>query len=316
MMSRTASRRVPESDRPALSGREETGLAPPAKTPTVRDASHGLGIDEAEWSAVANNFSTIGLQLVTEAEYLALDSRLIAEADPARIERVPDGSYLPCNLGGGAEAWCHLRADGTSAGFIPHFAAENRFEVRLETRVRRPDEGPLDGAFVAYAVGHDGEDLYPFVFDVPDFRAFDGLRLPAPMPVAVAGFARDIEIYPDEQSFRATGSPMAVRSFIPAGMFEPGGATIDPPTAIAHLTGVVVASEDRTNSISRRLFRWIAVETYGAVLDIVVDHSIVSGAPPAAGAIVQATCWLAGRPIPSEVPRPGATAPSSEHSSG
>ncbi len=250
-----------------------------------------------------SHFAAIGLDLPSRATYIELDARLLREADRRLAEVVEEGSYIPVDLGDGAEAWCQLEADGSSRGFVPYFAEGSCVLARLEERVQRPDEGPLDGGFLASMLDAEGRSLYPFVLDVPDFRAFDGLELPADAKVTVVGFAGSLVLHADEDAFRATGSPMSARSFIPTGTFEPGGKPIEPPNAIAYLTGVVIDSASRLNRVSRRAYHSLTVETYGAVLTIVAGLDLIASALPAEGAVIEATCWLTGRPICDREPR-------------
>ncbi|MEP7378940.1 MAG: hypothetical protein ABI725_05190 [Chloroflexota bacterium] len=238
------------------------------------------------------------MEIRTEAEYLALDRQFIKEVAAGDREATADGEYLRFDLGAGSEAWCHLDAQGRSAGFVPYFAASRPNRVRLDSRVASP-ASPLDGAFIALALDGAGGGLFPFVFEVPDFRTHDRFSLPVTASVALAGFAHSVAIYRDESALRASGSTMAAKSFIPSGMFRPGGAPIEPPQAYALMNGVVAAAEERTNRLTDRMFRCLAIDTYGMSLEVVVDPDLLP-ATPEPGSIAQLSCWLTGRPLRSD----------------
>ena len=243
---------------------------------------------------MANDFSTIGLEIRDGAAYEALDARALREADGDRTVRTPDGSYAPWVVGDGVELWCYLDPEQRSNGFVPYFVGQARRRILLESRVTR---APLDGAFTGWFYD-GGETIAPFVVDVPDYRAFDDLTLPFETTIALVGFARALDVHDDEAAFHSTGSGMAVRSFIPSGMFAAAAAetgSTDLPTSVGLLTGIVEAARQRYNVLTGRPYWWMRVDSLGGPIEIVADPSIPS-APPRAGCVVSAQCWLTGRP--------------------
>jgi hypothetical protein len=138
---------------------------------------------------MASNFSTIGLRIGSEDDYRALDARALAHGDQTRRTVTAAGTYMPWVMGSGVELWTYVDPGGSSLGFVPHFAAQARMAVRLQSRVSRPAmEGSLDGGFYLWVLddGDRSAELYPLVVDVPDFRAFDDLVLPIETTIAVA----------------------------------------------------------------------------------------------------------------------------------
>ena len=111
----------------------------------------------------------------------------------------------------------------------PHFSGKSAIRVGLTASL--PSDGPseLDGAFHGWAdpAGEEPESgSYPFVFDAPDFRLYDGLIVPALVVVQVAAFAHEIEAFKSVVAYESsqTGEPkFASQSFIPSGLFTSEG---------------------------------------------------------------------------------------------
>ena len=87
----------------------------------------------------------------------------------------------------------------------------------------------------------------------------------------------------------------ASQSFIPSGLFSPGGETTEPPLASAIFTGHIRAAEVRTNEVTGAEYFWAFVSTLGGDFDVVIDPELVSNPVPAAGGVLQGEFWLSGR---------------------
>src|SRR5205085_832715 len=106
--------------------------------------------------------------------------------------------------------------------------------------------------------GDDPETCcYPFVFDAPDFRLHDQLRLPARVEAQVAAFAHEVSLYSSQNDYNAsqTGEvKFASQSFIPSGLFSPTGEGTDPPEARAIFTGQIQQAGARRNDLTGEQF--------------------------------------------------------------
>lgn len=244
-----------------------------------------------------SHFSTIGLRVRSEEEMYDLANRVGPLAEPLEAA---DGVYFHWADPSGAELWIQVRGDEI-LGLNPHFAGRSRLRARLTARVKTDSPSPLDGTFHAWADPPDGggEDsgAYPFVFDAPDARLHDGLQLPATTTVQVAAYAREIEAFDSPEAYAASQGgevKFAARSFIPSGLFTPGGESTDPPRAQAIFTGEVLEADRRVNQLTGESFVWCLVDTYGGVYDVVVDPELLPD-PPKVGGVVSGSFWLTGR---------------------
>ena len=176
--------------------------------------------------------------------------------------------------------------------------------VRLESRVERGDD-PADGGFYAWSLADteskDLEDeIYPFVFDVPDYGLHHALELPAMVNVQLAAFAHEAEAYPDEDAYRSAqqqkydGPGFAAESFIPSGLFQPGGEETSHPEAFAILSGTVLRAETLVNPAGGASFHWAKVRTLGGEVDLVADPEVLVG-ELSEGGVISGTFWLSGR---------------------
>jgi hypothetical protein len=250
---------------------------------------------------MANSYSTIGVQVHSDAEFVELARRAATEGEALVTAR---GAYGRLTDTSGAELWVQV-VDGDLVGLAPHFAGDTAFRLRVAERIQRGTDSPLDGAFYAFAPLDDEAGLeddlgtFPVVFDIPDGGAHDDLVLPAVIDVQLAAFAHGAEFHRDDDAYRASqGDEMtfAVESFIPSGTFVEGD---NPPSAMAILTGRVLDTRELTNGWSGATFRWARVRTLGGELDVVADPEIVTG-EATVGGVVQGEFWISGRLPPSQ----------------
>lgn len=246
-----------------------------------------------------NHMSTLGFQIGTPQDFADL-ARWAAESGKA-IELSGGEQYIVWSPGDGIELWAQVDQRGELIGMNPHFSGDARMRAHLIKRFSRPEDGPLDGAFYGRAgfSGDGPEDgLYPFAFDAPDFRTYDARRPPANVTVQLAGFARELKAFADEQALRAKGSLMAVESCIPSGTFTPGpgGGPIDPPKSEVIFYGRVLETAQLVNSLTHLPFYWARVRTLGGEFDMLADPEVVEGTIVKDG-IVGGLFWLSGRLI-------------------
>jgi hypothetical protein len=260
---------------------------------------------------VANNFSTIGFDVASQDDFVALARVALEQGDAVPC---PLGEYLVWSPGGGAQLIVQVDRERRFVGANPHFMGPARILVAV-THTARDQEHPMDGYLHAWA-GPTTDDPesgdYPFVVDLPDFdAATDGLGLPAFGSMQIAAFARTLVCWPDDATYTAAedakwaakgyASGGKVRgfsseSFIPSGTFSLG----DPPPgefvpkAEAIFTGHVLHAEVVTNGHTGVPFHHLVVRTLGGEYDVVADPTVPEG-NPVEGGVVQGTFWLVGR---------------------
>lgn len=252
-----------------------------------------------------SHFSTIGFSIASQEEFAALAHQLAADAQPISTKR---GEYLQWKGGGGEEMWLQVDHTRDLMGMNPHFAGRSSVTVRIESRVRRPNDTELDGAFHGWAAPTDDvqEGAYPFVFDSPDAGTADAMQLPQVVQVQVAAFAHELSLHDSPEAFSASQAGKVARfasqSFIPSGLFTPGEGKTDPPEAHAIFTGHVREAASRRNSITGAAFRWALVDTLGGAFDVVWDPELLS-AVPLPGSVLSGQFWLSGRIVSLPPPK-------------
>ncbi|MBC9911581.1 hypothetical protein [Chitinophaga varians] len=247
-----------------------------------------------------SNFSDIGFDINTEEEFQDLLEKTYHEST---IIKVNDGAYAVYADESGAELWIQLNDQQECIGANPHYKGKSRRKVCLTAVVSRP-ENPLDGGFHAWAEPAESQNpqsgLYPFVFDVPDFKTLDSFSFPADAEIQLTAFAQDVQRYDNEAAFEAaqTAEPkFAVQSFIPSGLFssdEEGKPSA--PEAFGFFTGVIKQVEGRQNKLTGQIFYVLLVDTLGGEIDVVADAGFFEKAP-VVNEIIQVECWLSGQLI-------------------
>lgn len=243
-----------------------------------------------------SHFSTIGLPVNNEDDLLTLANRI---ADDADAIDVPNGRYLRWSSGCGAEVWLQLDKANDLTGIVPHFAGESRIRVGITSRITRPDDTELDGAFQGWADPSDDAPeagMYPFVFDSPDYQRHSELQIPSIVPVQIAAFAHEISIFDSIDEYHASqprAPQFASQSFIPAGMFTPAGDSIEPPQAYAIFAGHVVQAATKRNDLTGNAFYWALVDSLGGLFDVVMDPELVQNEPKVGG-VLSGSFWLSG----------------------
>lgn len=245
---------------------------------------------------MSDHFRTIGFTL-ERSELTSLLQRAIGGGTSIAATH---GDYRVWTPGAGAELWVNTyrRPDGTHelAGMHPHFAGDARMEAIVE-EIERNGEFALEGEIYAWASPRGDEHaLYPFSASVPDYdAALANRQLPFRATLALAGFAHDVDWWPNEDAFRASlrdePTAFAATSFVPTGLF---GNNAGRARSQGVVTGTILATETRINPATERAFRRIRLETYGGDIDVVAAPQFVMG-EPTVGGIARATCWLTAR---------------------
>jgi hypothetical protein len=263
---------------------------------SVRIRPRASGVT-TEGENMPSHLSDIGFDLNTEDEFSELAYQAYELGARLRVEQ---GVYLHWSPGEGVEIWGQLDHEDNFIGLNPHFAGDSVMRVGLTAKLERAESSVLDGAFRGWASpsGDDAESgHYAFVFDAPDFRLCDSVRLPSVIDVQIAAFAHELYVFESEKAYYASqsdGPKFAAESFFASGLITVGTESAEPTPAHAILTGHVLNAELRTNPITKSEFLWAKVQTYGGVFDVVADPLMVNGAV-VEGGIIQGSFWLSGR---------------------
>ncbi|MEZ5429349.1 MAG: hypothetical protein R2747_24080 [Pyrinomonadaceae bacterium] len=247
-----------------------------------------------------SNLSDIGFPVASDQDINEMIMKVLNEA---REIPCPDGFYLKFADESGAEIFLQGNKDQELIGFNPHFAGKSRRRVGLTAGIKR-DSSVLDGGFHAWAdptdedVEHSG--LYPFVFDVPDFRINDGLEFPQIREIQLTAFAsNEFQIFDSEDDYyrsQESEPKLGSKSFIPSGLFSPDEkmTSTEPPRPFGIFAGEIKEFELKTNRLSGEKFYWFLVDTYGGETDVVADPKLIP-AEPKIGGILKGQFWLSGR---------------------
>jgi hypothetical protein len=253
---------------------------------------------------MSNHFSSIGLPIESEEELEEMAARML---EVGEVISVKGGQYVRWTGAAGEEMWWQLQDDAV-LGVNPHFAGRSSIRVGLQSRVRRADATPLDGAFKVWVPAGDDGAEYPLVFDSPNALTYGDLELPGLAEAQIAAFAHELVCHDSEAAFYASQGgrtpKRAARSFIPTGLFATDGEKSPPPEAHASFTGQVVEAATYKNGLTGLPYYWALVDTLGARVDVVADPSLLA-AVPIAGNVLSGSFWLSGRLISYPRHQPG-----------
>jgi hypothetical protein len=244
-----------------------------------------------------SHLSDIGFQIEDEEAFQQLASQAYEEGETFDAG---GGTYIRWAPGGGVELWLQLDHEDDIVGINPHYAGRSLMRAGLTQRLTRPEGAPLDGAFYAWAnpVGEEANSGdFPFVFDAPDYHLNSALSLPSIVDVRLAAFAHELQSYESDEAYdesQPEEMKFASESFIPSGMFDPGGGSIEPPLAHAIFTGHVLETSINTNPATNNEFIWARVRTLGGEIDVVADPVLLNG-PLVVGGVVSGAFWLSGQ---------------------
>lgn len=212
------------------------------------------------------------------------------------------GSYTCWKPGYGIELWVQTNSHHRLLGMNPHFRGTARTRVRITERIPHYHSSILEGAFYAWACPQEANgaahsELFPFVFDLPDYDCYETFPIPSVVPVQLSAFAYYLQSCVDGKSYtdaqKVMHSPSTL-SFTPTGLFTPDGRTRHPALAQARFNGYVIATQMMTNPVTWQKFYSARVHTLIGEIDIVADPQVVQGRL-APGCIIQGDFWLSGR---------------------
>lgn len=214
-----------------------------------------------------------------------------------------NGSYTHWEAGRGIELWVQTNLHRRIIGMNPHFRGEARLRADIIRRIPRYEHSILDGAFYSWAdpsADHPASDLFPFVFDLPDYDVYDKLCLPCTASIQLTAFAYELKGFQHTEAYLASlperrdGRKFAIESFIPSGLFTSSGRVQDAPLANAILSGHVLDSMQLTNPVTGQRFYWARIHIPGGDVDVVADPQVVQGHIVRDG-VISGRFWLSGR---------------------
>ena len=247
-----------------------------------------------------SNLSDIGFPVRSEQDVNEMIIQVVNHTEKIPCQR---GFYLRFSDESGAEIYLQGNFDQEMLGFNPHFRGKSKRSVGITTLIER-DASELDGGFYAWANPRqeNGEVTgdYPFVFDAPDFRIIENIKIPQTVEIQLTAFAsNDFQIFANEQKYSEsqTGEvKMAAKFFIPSGLFDIKDEEIDLSILrpIATFLGEIIEIELKTNALTGEKFYWLLVDTFGGEIDVVADPKLFPNEPNIGG-IVTGQFWLSGR---------------------
>jgi hypothetical protein len=263
---------------------------------------------------MASNLSTIGFVFADEESFRSAMVECAKDAS-AQLD-CAGGTYGIWRSRTGAEVWFHLGASeegGTEIfGLTPFFEGQSDVALNISGPVAREGDNPFEGSLTGWVVpsgsapDQSGDGSYPIVFDAVDYAAQGASIWPAIRHVRLAGFAREMQIFADEDAYYAArGAPdgqhvkLSAHAFIPIGLFavaEDGEAvkSTQAPTSAALLTGKIIEHRIFTNEATGRDFVWMLVESLEATFDILADPAVIAG-DVSDNATIEAAVWMFGR---------------------
>lgn len=285
-----------------------------------------------------NHFSDMGFEIPSMDKYKELILTAKRSGTPVRS---PRGAYVLWSPGNGIELWVHFTRKKDSsdqleiAGAEPHFVGASRVKFSVLETIRK-EKCELDGSLYGYVSPTSGEPesgAYPLLIDVPNFDAVRGrISAPSIVDLQVAAFPNQISLFADDSAYygsqreetnpsgpldrdgvkvdvkeiarRGSIAKLAAESFIPAGLFNPGGTPKNPPQAEGIMTGHVLECNTVSNPFTGRKFHRMKVRTYAATFDVVCDPSRLTGAPTP-GNVISGVFWFTGQLLQPQTDTPG-----------
>lgn len=241
-----------------------------------------------------NIYTNLGFDISEDHEVPALIDKAFSLS---RSYECAEGIYSVYTDPSAAQLYIQRNHKQDCIGMNPYFKGSSRRPVKITSAIRRV-EGELDGAYRCWASpDNTGRGLYPFDFDVPDFRLIPTVHFPFLCEIQLLGSAHEISYYENEQAFYQSQSgenPFAIKSFIPVGLFAQGASA--PEESLALISGIIKSSQFKTNQLMGGKFFAFLVDTLGGEIDIVADPRFFSRAPQPGG-IIHGRFWISGRLI-------------------
>jgi hypothetical protein len=245
---------------------------------------------------MASHFSSIGMPVKTDLEMIELLKKTASNAVTISCKF---GHYLKWKSKTGAELWLHMDNNNEIIGVNPFYNGESNFFSGIIRKINRENDNEFEGAFYGWADPQKDKPeigCYPFIFDCVNIAENDDIILPCVLNIKLSAFAHEINIFIDENEYILSQSkefPIASKSFIPSGTF--GDEPFEEKSE-AIFTGIILDYKKYTNEITHKKYYWIKVETYGGIIDVVVDPELIKRKLKING-IVSGVFYLCGKII-------------------
>jgi hypothetical protein len=165
-----------------------------------------------------------------------------------------------------------------------------------------PDDCPYERPLEVEA--RLGDNEIPVAVTIDDLALSASVFEPGrEVKLTVGALAEQISVFADEAAYRASGTPMAVESLIPSGLFAPdvlGGAGHRPSSRML-MSGIVSRSERREHRLLGHPFVVASIRSMGDDWAVAIDpDDLGAGGAPPVGAIVSGSFWLSGQALGEE----------------
>lgn len=236
-----------------------------------------------------NNFSSIGFAAESQEDFDDIISKVLDDENIDQCD-TPKGIYLRWKQKDefGPEVFFQI-VDDQIASVAPFFRGKSEVIAGITNQIEMPETTPLDAFLNAWASPENDDPesgLYPFVFEMMSFFAYDELKFPAMLAISVCAIAREVDVYESEEAYDKAQDgeevAMASESFIPSGLFAPemdeDGEEEDEefiPAPLAIFTGKILETKEIENRLTGNKFHWALVKTLGGTFDVVIDPEYV-----------------------------------------
>ncbi|WP_111593936.1 hypothetical protein [Chitinophaga dinghuensis] len=266
-----------------------------------------------------SNLSNIGFILTSQEDLRPLVENTYAKST---VIATAIGNYHVYTDDSNAQIWHQFDKEQNWLAFNPQYKGKSRRKVEL-TATMSSEEYPMEGSFHGWAVEENAgeyQQVYPFVFETPDYAIFAAIPLPSVVTIQLTAFANELSIFDSLTSFENAQDgefKMAAQSFIPSGLFSTSeDETSSASKAYGFFAGTIKEWEKKRNTITGNHFYWMLVETLGGEIDIVADERFFE-APPVIGGVVQGNFWLCGQILNAPTEETSASAaPSAKEKKG
>ena len=249
---------------------------------------------------MANHFASIGFTAPGRGEVVDLLRR--AARDGVGETLVDGDQYVRyVDEPSGAQVNLVVAPDGQIRSAKPSFRPAAARRVTARVTGLHPDPANPHSDLVQLApVGGD----YPLAVELEE-----GARAAALLPFGleatfeILALADALEVYADDEAFRASGMPLGVEALIPSGLFPVSSADgYGRPRAAAIFTGRVLEVRAERNARGGAAFFHLVVRTFGMDIDVAVSPTAIEGPTPAPGMVISGSFWMVARLAPGDEP--------------
>ena len=244
---------------------------------------------------MSDHFADIGFRFASRDEWTSTMMGAVINA------AVPDTGPLATRLlwsdPSGAR-WAYFTEEKQIICAKPSFAGQSRVSVQVQRQADAKDGCPMCAVSVVDVVDNGVMATMAGV-ELDDQHLGPLGEEGTAVELAITAFGEQVTRFADVPAYQnartdGSASAFAERSFIPSGLFAPGGKP-KPTTAHAIMNGIVQRAERRTNTLTGNAFDWALLESYPTAYDIVIA---ADGEPLASGEVVQGSFWLVGHRLP------------------